>query len=372
MQIAVLLSMKIFMLLISRISRPTLLIVFIAIHQFLPMAVWAAPTFSCLGIFSDGAGSSISHRVYTAPLEHLEGIEVADKAIAEYDAYNKPGSVWLAFAKDPRFLNFPVNSSPFSSAIDFFDRQSKKWGGYNVYKPDIEPAYKQDAFIGGPAHFLVSWNSLGISTINRLNFHRIYPLALSDTPQPADGQIFRPPHFFGHDAGHAAQQIKLLEVPFNRLHQKYFNYDTIVRDLNQSDRVLFDIAYFDYSHEISQNVYESFSNHISKCDGQPTLKQLQKAYISTFHQVLDFEFEPELKVRISADGIDPRYATRQFYINRFLDKKHTWSQLPMEIQSAVERSPDQANKIVGDFLDESFTLFFRLHYKSTKEMLGIP
>ena len=329
----------------------------------------------CKNLFPEGSTAST---LYTPSKWHLMGDDIANRVVQSLSHYkgSSANSVWLDFTRDPRYNGRrPTKpSGALNTAMNTLEKKSSKVDkeALLLIKETVD-----DAKSSWP-YFFVTWENLGIRGINRLIAHRIYPVGLTNKSMNVDGRTLEPKAFFEHDLGHAFGNEAIINSSmgtewgvkdnFSKKFYENFQYDSIIDKLSDSDKVLFDIAYFLYFHEgigTSGWGYMMAQVHASS---HLSIESIQQAYKATMGARFDFDFHAEGGLAIFLQRKN-EFTTNNL-IQRFLNKGDLYVNLPVEIKNQLKETPEKSSEILANFLSKAFTVFFSPHYDLSKRLLG--
>lgn len=352
--------------------------------------------------------STFPHRHYTAPHWHRVGEDEAMKLVAEKN--NSQSSIWDDFTRDPRFVNlarqvkFQLNpgdtssdESIFNLASELVSQISRPVDDFKTSSRDLYNLIHQEVRdLNLQPKFWVTWQPLGLRAINLLSSKYIYPLGLIDSIAKVDGRLMFPSVFFRHDLDHALINISKIdlirdfnfrhEVAFNRRKNKasfwelakykmgkqgryyrkflqVFDYEKIVARLSESDRVLFDVAYFLIMHEGSGSTHLGFPMTMMDLNNL-SAKSLQDFYIHESNY-----YCPNSHIEIT-DGVKVIQKNDEL-VKRFSSKSDLMLDLPIEVSKQIEMNPQMAADLINNFIDEAFSIFYTFHYQATGYAFGI-
>lgn len=337
-------------------------------------------TKSCKALLSElGLRTNQTSQTYTAPKSHTVSEVWANEVVKamELNDYGN-SSIWYEFTRDSRF-NIPTTSTkPIENAINYLNNKTPQQPfdrTYLEYIYELRNSNKNPEQRSEP-DFIVTWRDVGLRAINRLISKKILLIGLIDKDVFVDGRKLTDIEFTEHDVDHAHALELLINNTFETIWGKdsfsydffmKFNYDKLIHNLNEAQRVLLDIAYYLTFHEGAGS--STFGYDISLITKPVTILKVQEAYRNSFKKSFEINFDPTIQVTVSKwefEKNDPRSI-----INRFLNKNDMLFTLPPEIQSKIRSNPSHAKQIVADFLSEAFSLFYNFHYDTTIRMLNL-
>lgn len=337
---------------------------------------------TCVELVSASKSRSVK-REYTAPSSHTENEALANQVIGAYRAKDfGPQSIWYKFTQNPQFKGPSVALNRNMTPIDLVAAAFKKENPqqpldltYLNYLIQLRSTYQPPSKAKSPTIF-VTFESVGIRFLNRLSSERIGLVGFFEGE--VDGRRMTKKEFVEHDIGHFhGLELKtgdFTETDFGRdtftaKHFNNFQYDTISKSLSEHQRVLFDVGYYLYYHEgVGGN---DFGYGVSLMGSRPTLQGLQKVYrgIGAFH--FSISFDNGFRVRLKKSAYEDAKDMSGSVISRFRNPKDMRNLLPQEVLKAIAERPMDEDKIIGNFIGESFTVFLWYHYSVSRQLLGI-
>jgi hypothetical protein len=294
--------------------------------------------------------------------------------------YYWESDVFTEFRRDPRFSNkIPDSLSHLDAAVKFLEHT------YSPAKVDLKGlelvqknrGLNEDQRSQLRKNFFITWKDLGIQAINKLVYHRVPFVGLVEGTVTVDGGFYDALGFFHHDLihFHISEERSTNKSPiygpdrFSQRHFQALNYDQIVSELNPSDRVLFDVAYFVFFHEAFG---QTIGLQVTATAEDFSVERLREIYKRSFPNFLEMSFDPSTMASLSSFKKDP--AAPSSLVSRFLNKADLALLMPNEVLLLVGslHSRDKKAEVVTEFLNQCFSLFMTYHYQVYLKLLSQP
>lgn len=316
-----------------------------------------AKAFTCDDLFSSYVKSTIR-----VPERYRKGEALLSTLLkSEWSKTPSRDSVWFDFTRDRRYNQWELFADPVREAIAFVEGVS----GMEVGRGFLFNSRQLNQQI--PPRFFVTWDSLGIRTINRMVSKRIFPLGLIEHGMNliVDGRPMTLVEYFGHDISHSylIEMILNTEVVGSERNFSWefysgFDYDKILSGLSSREKLYFDLGYYLYIHEA--NAPRNFGSPLAQAK---TVEELRQVYKAEHSGKFGFSFDHGLKVSITS----PQFP---LFKGRLLNQNDLWKDLPIEVRRKIETDPGQTDVVLKQFLSDVFTVFFREHYKHALSWKG--
>jgi hypothetical protein len=334
---------------------------------------------------------------YSAPQIHLTGENIATKAITEYRrGLTGLNSTFFEFTRDPRFTPYKKQiegRKPLDIVEEYLYGRTGRTADVDSVD-EMNVLRSQDAQVNSKAlpepQFFVTWAAMGIRAINRLIEHRIHLVGLIDGTIEVDGLTMDKVQFVRHDLDHAmaldAMTLDYYEVQkLQKLHTNHtpqnskakitirdrfsrrlfesFSYEAQIKNMSESERVLFDIGYFVFFREDTFFDQVAFGAKLTDAAMQvphTDLLQIYRSIPSSYEFELTENGDLQVKLSINEQDLKGQYSP----LKRFLNSKDLRGLLPPEVERKIQISPSDEKLIIKEFLEETFSFFFARHFKN--------
>jgi hypothetical protein len=201
--------------------------------------------------------------------------------------------------------------------------------------------------------FLITSVPMKIQDINLLTSERTYPVVTAETAV-VHGRDFSKMELVVHDLLHAKDtELKVfssLTPAFSKKFFKEFDYKKITSKLDEKEKYLFDVAYFLVTREILFDIRLAISL-ISKNGDVP--KKMSEAFREYFNIFFDNEIRAAAKEPMN-----------RLTYGRFMDEKDLRPLLPQSVLEEMRLYPHYQDILIRNFINESFSVFFREFYRA--------